>query len=278
MRVEITLIFPVTPTEVLITPSGLRFADLMEPPAPPAPPRVMALPPGLRLSGHKELPGSPQVVIPLPDVRFANLMEPPPLLTERPDLAEPFEAFGMFGRRPDVVTGGERLDVIEAAAASSLEPEMVTPAWHLPHTAIIPHNRQQVVVEATAVTRPAGPAAAASRTRSSSMTSPSADSPVSMMPSDVEPEPSSATPARRQRALPAPNSLPRDQVTLLTLNPDSAQVAVRAAGVSQAEVQQFRARARDLFRDHGLILNKLSVNGEDRTGSASSGRKIQSWR
>lgn len=263
-------------------------APLADPSEAPTPPQIMTLVPqitavtsdvrveGLEGSEAQE-PWLPVVARP-PDIRPVDVLEPSPTLQERQASAEPFEAFGMFGRRPSVVAGVADDLAVVATAAPAPRPSVSGSAPTGPHPAAVSKGPQRAVIETFDAPGARERATTASRMHLSSTPSSAAEAPVAMAPADGAVDDLPAAPARRQRTLPTPNTTPHDQALLLTLDLDAAQVAVRAAGVSQAEVQQFRTRVRDLFREHGLSLDKLSVNGEDRTGSASPERKTQSWR
>jgi hypothetical protein len=75
-----------------------------------------------------------------------------------------------------------------------------------------------------------------------------------------------------------PRLKPRRARLTLSDTADAAGLAVRLTGLSAEEVAQFRARARSLLGEHGLRLDKLDINGEDRFGSDLPTRGVTQWR
>jgi hypothetical protein len=228
------------------------------------------------------LPGDP------PGLAGPQPTPPGPSAPIRPDVSETdarsragaasFDAFGMFGRRAETVliaatpvpgTG----EAAPATAGSVSAPEAAVPPLaptaglpvHAARPGAVLHGAVQSVATQPARHGVQGDA----RPETGERALPEAA---------VADEEDAAPGAVRRRT--AQTSAETEARTRLTLSEtaDAAGLTVRLAGLSAEEAAQFRARARTLLGEHGLRLDTLDINGEDRSRSDLPTWGMTQWR
>lgn len=192
--------------------------------------------------------------------------------------AATFDAFGMFGRRADV-TGGEPTPVAEAGRTLSLAGEE---ALELKGGGLAAAPETLAAAGAAApgaghadTARPQTPHVAARTVQGGDPSVGDTASPWEGLTAD---EGDTGPVAARRRATRV--SAKTDATARVTLfeTAQSASLALRSAGLSAEDAAQFRARARILLGEHGLRLDTLEINGEDRSASDRPAWEITPWR
>lgn len=214
--------------------------------------------------------------LPLPSLLLPTAGDPD---DEGRVVAATFQAFGMFGRRPEVVTK-QSPAVLSAAAFApvSLERGVSGPAAAGPVAAPAQGDVHVSRPAATAVESRSRPAVSLSSPPDAHESEPaSGETPVVVEMTPVEEKAAVAGTVRRKAVARAVGNDVNAQLTL-SYTGDVAGLAVRVAGVSPEEIAQFRARARSLLAEHGLSLETLSINGEDRSERGLPVRETKQWR
>lgn len=202
-----------------------------------------------------------------------------PVGPDVPDtVAATFDAFGMFGRRAET-TPMEATPVLWAgdtplgAVASTSGPEAVVSQAALAPASSNHAITPGAVLEGGARRDPTQPSRRPARDDVLSVTEGAADPEAAVTDhDDVAPG------AVRRRTAQKPAETETGARLTLSDAAEAAGLTVRLAGLSAEEAAQFRARARSLLGEHGLRLDKLDINGQDRSGGDLPTQGITQWR
>jgi hypothetical protein len=212
---------------------------------------------------------APVVGVPIseaPSVERAPQPSPSDEGREKGEVAVAFSALGMFGLRAETA---------QAGGASVARPEAALPVPMEAAPAFTPVAAQTVVV--AGLSSDATPSGQTVRSLVRFEARPVGGKPMlggnsavadvhSAQETLVVKEVDAAPVAGRRRAVQTATGTEARAHLTLSDTANAAGLAVRLAGLSVEEVAQFRARARNLLGEHGLRLDKLDINGEDRFG------------
>lgn len=214
--------------------------------------------------------------LPLPSLLLPTAGDPD---DEGRVVAATFQAFGMFGRRPEVVKKESPTVLsVSAFAPMSLERGVSGPAAAGPVAGAAQGDGHVSRPAATATDSRSRPAVSPSSRRVAHGGDPAfGEAPVVVEMTAVEEKAAVAGSARRKAVARAVGNDDNARLTL-SKTADVAGLAVRVAGVSPEEIAQFRARARSLLAEHGLSLETLSINGEDRSERGLPVKETKQWR
>jgi hypothetical protein len=195
------------------------------------------------------------------------------------DAATGFQALGMFGRSAAVQASSTPASKAAEVRSPSSTPKAGATAGPSEGQAAARSDRGGAMTAAVREGAAARPATTvrARAVAEGPLPGRSPEAPGEGLPPEVEAFEGPLRAGGRRRA-PSPPPRSADVRLAPTTDDDAAGVAVHAAGLSETEIAQFRVKARTVLREHGLSLDKVSVNGEDRTEIDPVRRRPDPWR